>query len=232
MINKKLYIAPLTLLIVFSVSGCANSTSTVPSSPTAPETTIDYSDLFITGELPDGSSKTTLLEVESMLGQELPVPAYLPHGYEIKEIYYYLYDIFLVLISDQPIQWTGNEYRCRLAFHTSWGGVSGGFKWLSGKGEAQYLPGTDNLSVLVNEDDVQILWWQNYSTYKKGYDRRTALLSLYANRQFPKDELIQIAVSVPEILPPTEPNPEPTATPRPATLSPDEPPPFTGIPPD
>ena len=239
----KFSIALLALLVGLSIGGCTSSTSTVlnsqtaqetsvPNSPTSPETTIDYSDLFITGELPDNSSKITFSEFESRRGQKLPVPAYLPQGYEIKEIYYYLFDIYLVLISDQPVQWTGNQYRCRLAFVTQWGGVSGGFKWLAGKGEFQYLPGTNNLCVLVNEDDVQILWWQNYSTYKEGYERRTALLSLYANRQLPKDELIQIALSVPEMLPPTKPKPESTATPRPATHSPDEPPPFTQIPPD
>ena len=225
----KFLIILLVLLVWPSIGGCNSSPSTVSNSNTIQETTIDYSDLFITGELPADSLKITLSETESMLGQELPVPVYLPQGYEIKEIYHCLYNDFLVLISDQSVQWTGNQYHCHLAFYTQWGSMAAGFKWL--EGEVQYLPGTNNLSVLVNEDDEQILWWQNYSTYKEGYERKTAILSLYANWKFPKNELIRIAVSVSEILPPTEPLHESTATPRPATLPPGAPPPFT-LPPD
>ncbi len=72
------------LLLVLSIGGCANP-DTTPD--TTSDNTVDYSNLFFTDELPDGWQSTSLSDFEVVSGQKLPVPAYLPPGYEIKEVY-------------------------------------------------------------------------------------------------------------------------------------------------
>jgi hypothetical protein len=216
-------LAFILILLTTLLTGCVTSGSPPSTQPTT--TTVDYSNLFITDELPDVWQSASLSDFEAVFGQKLPVPAYLPREFEIKEVFGWggSSSYTLVLISDQPVQWTGRQFRCRLAFYTEWGGMSGGFKgW---EGEVQYLPGTDILSVLETKDDKYILDWENYSPHKEGYSQNTALLRLYANRQFPKDELFKIAVSVPRMLPPTEPLPSPTATQPVITYPPSVPPP-------
>jgi hypothetical protein len=88
----------------------------------------------VSGELQSGWKKTTIPEVESLLGVKLPVPTYLPSGYGVKEVYYgqghislQITDI-LLLISDQPIEWTGNQYTCRLALEIGWNEAGLGLK--------------------------------------------------------------------------------------------------------
>jgi len=151
-----------------------------------------YSGLTVSGELQSGWQKTTIPKVESLLGQQLPVPTYLPVGYEIKEVHYYQepnsspqVTNILLLISDQQVGWVGNRYTCRIAFSIGWNETGLGLKmpW------AEYIPAVDGR--LEEEDDEYVLWWESYGSPKP----LGSTLRLRASQQFSKDELVKIAAS-------------------------------------
>ena len=152
-----------------------------------------YSGPAVSGELQSGWKKTTIPEVESLLGVKLPVPTYLPSGYGIKEVYYgqdpnarpQIITYILLLISDQPVEWTGNQYTCRLALEIGWNKSGLGLKmpW------AEYIPAVDGR--LEEEDNEYVLWWESYSSPEP----LGSTLRLYSSKQFLKEELVKIAES-------------------------------------
>jgi len=162
-----------TLLVVFNLS----CTSTAYSGPP------------VSRELPSDASKTTIAELESMLGTEMEIPSYLPYGYKIQEIYYLPSSSgnpkIYFLISDQPIKWEGNHYECQVVYEIGWNEFGAGLKmdW------AKYIKSIDGR--LENRDEKYILWWESAGSY--GPKRSTS--RLYASEEFPKNELIKIAAS-------------------------------------
>lgn len=93
----------------------------------------------------------------------------------------------LLLISDQLVEWGGNQYTCRLALEIGWNEAGLGLKmpW------AEYIPTVDGR--LEEEDDEYVLWWESYGSPKS----LGSTLRLSASRQFSKDELVKIAASTP-----------------------------------
>ncbi len=171
-------------MIVLITCGC--------NSGSQDQTSIIYSGLAISDEIDRSWQKADVSEIESLLGQKLPMPTYLPSGYEIKEVYYFqepnsnpqVTDIIL-LISDQPISWLRNEYTCRITFSIGWNSAGLGLKLPS----AEYIQEINGK--LEQKDNKYILWWESYGSPGS----LGSTLKLTANQQFSKDELIKIAAS-------------------------------------
>jgi hypothetical protein len=151
-----------------------------------------YSGPPISDELNSNAQKTTVIDLEGILGTKLEIPAYLPYGYAIREVYYLsksqdnpeIYRI-IFLISDQPIEWEGYQYKCQLVYEIDWNTMGAGLKmpW------AEYIKSIEGR--LEKKDNKYILWWE--SNGSKGPKHSTSRLS--AREQFPKEELIEIAMS-------------------------------------
>jgi hypothetical protein len=169
---KKLVVLCATVFIAFLlvISSCQIGDESIPV----------YAGPTVSGELPSSWQKTTITELEHLLGTQLPLPTYLPPGYEIKEVYYSQVPNssppvteVLLLISEQQAQWVGNKYTCRLALSLGWNEAGLGLK----------MP--------------YILWWESYGSPES----LGSTLRLHASRQFSKEELIKIAASAPTTTP-------------------------------
>lgn len=172
----------LMLITAGCIGGSQNETPPVYSGPT------------VSGELPSDFRKTTIRELELLLGQKLPVPTYLPSDYGIQEVYYAQrpQDIpptttIYLLISDQEVTWIGNRYTCRLVLEIDWNATSLGLKepW------AEYVPAIQGR--LGEVDDEYILRWEIWGVPESW----VSTLRLYASQELPKEELIKIAASTP-----------------------------------
>ena len=151
-----------------------------------------YSGPAVSGGLQSGWQKTTIQKIESLLGQQLPVPTYLPAGYEIREVYYcqepnsstQVTDIIL-LISEQQVGWVGEQHTCRIALSIGWNEAGLGLKmtW------AEYIPAVQGR--LEQKDNEYVLWWESYGSPRS----LGSTLRLYASLQLAKDELIKVAGS-------------------------------------
>jgi hypothetical protein len=215
-IKKSLAMMAMLTLLAFVGAVACRSEISPESGPT------------VSGELQSESwqsdwQKASIPSIELLIGQQLPVPTHLPPGCTVKEVYYNqdLNSIpqvthILLLISDQPVEWVGKQYRCRLALLIGWNQFGGGFKWLQGE-PVLTLPGP---GVLEEKDIEWVLWWENFSS-----PAGQSVLQFRASRLFAKDELVKIAASTPTTTPasPSATVPEPAETPAPGA-SPSPPP--------
>lgn len=123
----------------------------------AVESQTTYSGLTVSGEFDHGYQKANISKIESLLGQKIPIPTYFPDSYQIKESYYYqepnsqVTDI-LLLISDQPISWSNNQYTCRIALLIGWNEAGLGLKLP----DLEYIPEVKGKLEQNNND--YILW--------------------------------------------------------------------------
>ncbi len=138
----------------------------------------------------DGFQKTTLEELYSRTWEKpLPIPTYLPKGYEIQEVYIYdgpeesdFVDWKIVfLISDSEIEHFDGSFRCKIKL-TIYGFFFGGFKmpWA----EKVDLEKTGHSALLVKGDETNALYWS------RGY-----AAVLRAGKGMPIKELTKIAAS-------------------------------------
>lgn len=153
------------------------------------------------------AQKVTLAEAGETIGWDIPVPAYLPEGYEIKEIYVRNGSVRL-LISDEVIEKelvihtdaAGTrqryEYQSKMEMSISWHsqGVAGGLK----------LPGDkvdigETYGVIFDAGGHYDLWWQPRPDPEQPGQYE---LVLSASKLFKKDELVRIAESVSVMSPP------------------------------
>ncbi len=150
-----------------------------------------YSGPSLSDQLESGWQKTTIPKLGFLLSTKLPMPAYLPLGYEVREVYYYespnsspqVTQIWL-LISDQAVRWQGKQFTCRLVLNIGWHELGLGLKmpW------AQSVPEVGGR--LEDKDGKYVLWWE-YGTDQFP----SSTLRLYSSNQFSRDELFKIAVS-------------------------------------
>jgi hypothetical protein len=163
------FILILTMLAV-TLTGCQLWPATFTS-------TLDLNDY----------QKTTLEEAGNIIGLTVPTPTYLPEGYEIQEVY--IEDtgsstewIVVILISDEEIEWIGNEYQCQMRITVYWHDV-GGLKmpW------AERVEIGDSYGMLEKEKDHNDLSW---------IIRPGRKLVLSASKNIPKGELVKVAESV------------------------------------
>lgn len=180
----KIILTIFMIAIIAIVTGC-----TVKSRDTPVQ---DYSGPTVTDCLPDGYQETNIKKVESFIDSKLQVPTYLPPSYEIQEVYYKhqpessppVTNIYL-LISDQPVEWKGSQFRCRLVIYIGWDRATLGLKmpW------AEFIEAAGGR--LEEEGDEYVLWKASYG------DRVDSTVKLYASRDFSREELIKIAASIP-----------------------------------
>ena len=153
-----------------------------------------YAGPTISGELPAGWQETNNVELEHLIGTHLPIPTYLPSGYELKEAYYVHEPSdsppstnILFLISDRQVEWVDSQYTCQLALSLGWNNAGLGLKmpW------AEYIP--EIRGRLEDKEGEYTLWWETYGSPKS----LGSTFRLHASNQFPKEELIKIAASTP-----------------------------------
>jgi hypothetical protein len=165
-----IWLLALVLLVAVALSGCQLWSATFTG-------TLDLNDY----------QKTTLEEAGNIIGLTVPMPTYLPEGYEVQEVY--IKDtgnstewIVALLISDGEIEWIGNEYQCQMRITVYWRDV-GGLKmpW------AERVKIGDGYGMLEKEKDHNDLSW---------IIRPGRKLVLSAGKDIPTKELTKIAESV------------------------------------
>jgi len=180
MLTRRVIIILLVLLIITTSLSC-----TTPSG---------YTSTFITGLTP-GAQKTSLEEAADIIGVSVPVPTYLPAGFEIQEVYIQdSYEVKLI-ISDQEVedkkQVSPGHYgvQCKMALIVRW--LPPGFpdiKIPDGRVEFNGSAGW-----FAEHEDHNDLWWNLYETVPpQGFFE----LVLVAIKEIPKSELVKVAASV------------------------------------
>ena len=188
--RKWLWLVLSFTMAAFFVSGCQGGPAT------------------FTKVLEFSAQKVTLTEANEFVGWDIPVPDYLPKGYEIKEVYVRDSSIRL-LISDEVIEKelvthtdaAGTrqryEYQSKMEMSISWHsqGVAGGLK----------LPGDkvnigETHGVIVDAGDHYNLWWQPRPDPEQPGQYE---IVLSASKLFKKDELVRVAEAV-SIVSPSE----------------------------
>jgi hypothetical protein len=143
----------------------------------------------------DGFQQTTLEELTNRTWEKpLPIPTYLPEGYEIQEVYiydkpesdYWVIDYWeiVLLISDSEVEHYNEAFRCKMKL-TIYSSVAflGGFKmpWT----EKVDLEKTGHTALLEKRDETNDLYWSI-----RGY-----VAVLRAGKGIPIRELTKIAAS-------------------------------------
>jgi len=170
------------LILIITLTGCTGDSES--------NIQLVYTGPTISDELPGDWHKTTISKVESIIGNSLPIPTYIPANYEIKEIYYRAADReppgtdILLLISDQDVGWTGSTFTCRVVLLIEWNSTGLGLKmtW------ARYISEVNGR--LEEGEGEYALWWEIIRPNPLG-----SKLILRASQQFSVDELIKIAAS-------------------------------------
>ncbi|MFO8011255.1 MAG: hypothetical protein R6U89_10665 [Dehalococcoidia bacterium] len=182
----------LSIFLLVGSAACINEE--LSESERVSESVPDVSGDIQSENWQSGWQKTNVRNVETLIGQRLPLPTYLPTNYVMREVYC-TQDLnsipqvthVLILFSDKPVEWIGIEYRCKLVLEIGWNEFGGGFKWLQGE-RISILPS----GVLQETATEWILWWENFSS-----DEGRSVYRLRASREFARNELISIATSVP-----------------------------------
>lgn len=183
-LKQRLWLMLSFAVTTFFVSGCQGGPAT------------------FTEVLELSAQSVTLAEARESVGGEIPVPAYLPKGYEIREVYLRNSSIRFI-ISDEVIEKemvthtdaAGTrqryEYQSKMEMGISWQiqGVPGGLK----------LPGDrvnigETTGVIFDSGDHYALWWQPRPDVEQPGQYE---MVLSASKSFSKDELVRIAESVP-----------------------------------
>jgi len=151
------------------------------------------------------AQKTTLAEASSIMGVNVPVPTYLPEGYEVQEIYVEGSTIVRLLISDRETEkklvmhtdraGTRQRYelRCRMTMRIRWD--NDGHLIPPAKAPVPKRGVKINASdgLIMVEDDTNDLWW----TWRPDPDDEGLFeLEISANKDIPEEELVKIAESV------------------------------------
>jgi len=170
------------------------------------------------------AQSVTLAEARESVGWEIPMPTYLPKGYEIREIYLRDRSIRL-LISNEAIEKdlvthtdaAGTrqryEYQSKMEMGISWHsqGIAGGLKLPGDRvniGEAQ--------GVIFDAGDHYDLWWQPRPDPQQPGQYE---MVLSASKLFSKDDLVRITESVPIVVPSATPAQLPVGMEKPRWLT-------------
>lgn len=128
---------------------------------------------------------TTLEELDSIVGEHVPVPTYLPEGFEVQEVYIAESPkgskwVTPILISDEPIEWQDEEFKTKILYTIYWRSVAPKRPDLD-----TVSIGYDTAYVQEGDDTVMLFWWAH-----------GILKELTATKQFSVKELAKIAGSV------------------------------------
>jgi len=144
--------------------------------------------------LPASPRSSSVSGVQSMLGHRLPLPDYMPPSLSVMEVYYArspgsnpaVVTVYL-LVSDRPTVRTGSEFQCTLLLEIGWNEAGLGLKMP----EAEYVP--EIRGRLVKTPGEHVLWLESYGDA----GALGSTLRLHVSPQFPPDELLKVAVSIP-----------------------------------
>jgi hypothetical protein len=190
---KKLTILSILIitLVLSFISGCRDGQEPSPLPQPTPSPGHGSSG-GITGELLEGFQKMTLEEASQVIGVTVHAPAYLPKGYEVREVYLKDTDDFqqwivVMLISDEELVQEDGRYNEKMRLTIYWRDVSGlKMPW------AERVQIGDSYGMLEEEDDHNDLSW---------IVRPGRRLVLSAEKDIPTEELAKVAESV---VPPPE----------------------------
>jgi len=143
--------------------------------------------------------RTTLEEASDMMGVNVPAPTYLPEGYKIQEVYIKergdnTVDRVVLLISDEEIEWHGNEYQYKIRMRTTCGFVIGLKMPWARQVKIGKIGGREVWGHLVDkEGDYNELWYQ-WQPDSHGWDEWFEIV-ISASKDILEEELIKVAES-------------------------------------
>lgn len=128
-----------------------------------------------------------LEELDSTVGEHVPVPTYFPEAFEIQEVYIAESPkgsrwVIPILISDEPIQWQDKEFSTKILYTLYWVSVEPKRPDLDRVSISQ---GRGWAYIKENDDHLTLIWYWRGSLYE-----------LAGTRQFSVEELAKIAGAV------------------------------------
>ncbi len=156
--------------------------------------------------LPLTAQKTTLEEASKTLGFAIPVPSYLPNGYNIQDVYIQDNSVRL-LISNKEIEkklvtqsgtsgtFQQYEFQCQMEIGIVWNsqGIPGGLKLPGERPKITPSQGSTVASVIVDRESHNDLWWDwRPNSNEPGMFE----IVISANKLISGQELVKIAESV------------------------------------
>lgn len=180
--RKPIVLCAAALMALFLVIGCQQRANTFISI------------------LPLTAQKTTLQEASSIIGVTVPLPSYLPEGYEVREIYVEDSTVRL-LISDKETEKklvthtdaAGTrqryEFRCRMTMSISWFSEMG----IPIRLPVKQVKINESTGFLQDRSDHNALWW---NWYPNPGEPGMFELVISANKEIPEEELVKVAESV------------------------------------
>jgi len=154
-----------------------------------------------TSPLESSAQKTTMEEAGNVLGVPLPMLAYLPEGYEIRETYINEREVTL-LISDEAIERTlvtgeeatgdGSQHyevKCKMRLVMRWYPEGG----MPVRLPVEKVKINENWGFLQDRGDHNALWWDLSS--EQGGEAMFEMV-LAAGKGVPKEEMVKIAESI------------------------------------
>lgn len=150
--------------------------------------------------LPLTAQKTTLQEASSIIGVTVPLPSYLPEGYEVREIYVEDSTVRLLiseketekrLVTHTDAAGTRQryEFRCRMTMSISWFSEMG----IPIRLPVKQVKINESTGFLQDRSDHNALWW---NWYPNPGEPGMFELVISANKEIPEKELVEVAESV------------------------------------
>ena len=172
---------------------------------------VDQVGSMFTVQLEHAIEKTTLKEACNTVGLAIPVPTYLPEGYEVQEVYLSPMTSgppgVILLISDRKIErnlvtrtdTTGilqyYELQCRMTISARWNsdGLILPPKISSDMGRGVDINEGSGLIIWGWDEESNDLWW---TLHPDPGDEGLFVLEISVSKDFPEEELIRVAESV------------------------------------
>jgi len=140
---------------------------------------------------PTEPQKLTLEEAGYVVGWPVPVPTYLPQGYEIQQVY--VKDKTVILrISDEGLE-DGLQWKIEMTISWHSEGIPGGLKLPGERPEIKPSGGITIASVIVDRGGHNDLWWQWCPEMS---DDGMFEVVISAAKSLPNGELVKVAESV------------------------------------
>ena len=188
-------IAVLSISLLLFIAGCRNSPETVA----------------FTDTLELSSQETTLEEAADAFGVAVPVPDYLPEGYEIQEAYllasyYHKVKLFvstgeiereIVTVNSTPGEYRQYEFQCLMSIliHHNHEGIPGGLKFTGGGERFELTPdrGTIMSCLFAKRGSHNELWWEWRPD--DSYHAPLFQIGIFAGPQMSRETLLKVAES-------------------------------------
>ena len=142
---------------------------------------------------------TNIKDASNLIGVKIPEPAYLPEGYEIQEVYVKkrgnnTVDKIVLLISDEEIEWHGDEYQCKMEIWITYGIVIGlKMPWARGVKIGEIGEREIWGHLLDKEVDYYELWYQWQPDSHEWNEWFEIVIS--AGKEILPEELVKVAKS-------------------------------------